>query len=105
MFIKIFSSITKSIDSTDVIAPSQEVEILKKTIPTIKIGNILENILPDFKNGTLKDQLFKIDLKDKDKARNTFINMVENSFILKFLFSLKESQIKALNEISGGTFN
>ncbi|MHA1490254.1 MAG: TIM-barrel domain-containing protein [Promethearchaeota archaeon] len=105
MFGKIFSSIIKSIDSTDVIAPSQEVEILKKTIPTIKIGTILENILPDFKNGTLKDQLFEIDLKDKDKATITFKNMIQHSYIVKLLFSLKESQIKALIETSGGIFN
>jgi phosphopantetheinyl transferase (holo-ACP synthase) len=96
-FKKILSNLAKGI-ITELTNPT-EIEIFKKTLSTINAGNILESILLYDLKTLLKDQLYNINLNDKTSTRKMFIDIIRKSSTLNLLFSLKESQIKALIEI------
>jgi hypothetical protein len=96
-FKKILSNLAKGI-ITELTNPT-EVEIFKKTLSNINAGNILESILLNNSKPLLKDQLYNINLNDKTSTRKVFLDVIRKSSTLNLLFSLKESQIKALIEI------
>ena len=76
-----------------------ELEAVGSAIQIFKLGLVYETLLPDFTGKTIKEQLLNVSIEDRDDAKEVYSKIFDKISVLRSMFALKDSQIKALFEV------
>ncbi len=98
--LKFFNMIMSSVQLASNSVSANDLDFLKKVIPMIMIGNLIEEILNQPKENLIKNKLYSLNLTDLNEAKTNIWEIIQRSLAIKNLFLLKENQIQALIEMS-----